>query len=107
MLAVSGCGSGSTTECLSSGAGEVCAVSDDGSITFTGSGLEAGSQVSVSTAEIEDSVSTFEVDSEGMLTMQNGAIGFVSVFADAEFNFTVSALDEDGEAIEGEIVIVT
>jgi hypothetical protein len=107
VLAVSGCGSGTATECLSSEVGEVCAVSADGAITFNGRGLEAGSQVLISTAEVEGSSSMYEVDQDGMLMPERGALGFMSGFADADFNFTVSAIDKDGVVIDGKIVIST
>jgi len=106
-LAVSGCGSSTTTECLSSEVGEVCAVSANGAITFNGRGLEAGSQVSISAAEVEGSSSMYEVDQDGMLMPEDGALGFLSGFADADFNFTISAIDKDGEVIDGKIVIST
>ena len=40
-----------------------------------------------------------------MLVAEDAEVGFASVFADADFNFTVSSMDEDGEVIDGEIVI--
>jgi hypothetical protein len=39
------------------------------------------------------------------LVAEDAEVGFASVFADADFNFTVSSMDEDGEVIDGEIVI--
>ena len=107
VLVVSWCGSGTATECLSSEVGEVCAVSADGAITFNGRGLEAGSQVLISAAEVEGSSSMYEVDQDGMLMPEDGALGFMSGFADADFNFTISAIDKDGEIIDGKIVIST
>ena len=107
VLAVSGCGSSTATECLTSEVGEVCAVSADGGITFNGRGLEAGSQVMISAAESEGSGSMYEVDQDGMLMPEDGALGFMSGFADADFNFTISAIDKDGEVIDGKIVIST
>jgi hypothetical protein len=107
VLAVSGCGSGTATECLSSEVGEVCAVSTDGAITFNGRGLEARSNVLISAAEVEGPSSMYEVDQDGILMPEDGALGFMSGFADADFNFTISAIDKAGEVIDGKIVIST
>jgi hypothetical protein len=49
----------------------------------------------------------YEVDQDGMLMPEDGALGFMSGFADADFNFTISAIDKDGEVIDGKIVIST
>jgi hypothetical protein len=87
--------------------GEVCVVSADGAITFNGRGLEGGTHVLISAAEVEGSSSMYEVDQNGMLMPQDGALGFISGFADADFNFTISAIDKDGEVIDGKIVIST
>ncbi len=101
-IAVSGCGNGATTECVKSESGEVCAVSEDGAITFNGSGLEAGSQVSI---EVEASTSMYDVGQDGKLVANDGDLGFLTLSADTEITFSVAAVDEDGEVIDGEIVI--
>ena len=61
----------------------------------------------ISAAEIEGSSSVYEVDQDGILVPEDGALGFMSGPADADFNFTISAIDNDGEAIDGKIVIST
>jgi hypothetical protein len=101
-IAVSGCGNGATTECVKSKSGEVCAVSEDEAITFNGSGLEAGSQVSI---EVEASTSMFDVGQDGKLVPNDGSLGFLTLSAGTEFTFSVAAVDEDGDVIDGEIVI--
>ena len=101
-IAVSGCGNGATTECVKSESGEVCAVSEDEAITFNGSGLEAGSQVSI---ELDASTSMFDVGQDGKLVTPDGSLGFLTLSAGTEFTFNVAAVDEDGDVIDGEIVI--
>jgi len=104
---LSSCGSGATTTCLSTEVGEVCAVSQDGAVTFSGRGLEPGSQVLISAAEVDGSASMYEVDRDGELVARNGDVGFVSFIADTDFAITVSAVDQNGEAVDGTIVIST
>lgn len=104
---VSACGSGATSECLSTEVGEVCAVSEEGAVTFNGNGLEPGSQVSISAAEVDAPNTILEVDQDGELVAKNGEVGFLSFIAGIDFTFTVTAVDENGEAVDGEIVIST
>jgi len=101
-IAVSGCGNGATTECVKSESGEVCAVSEDEAITFNGRGLEPGSQVAI---EVEASTSMYDVGQDGKLVTNDGALGFLTLSAGTEFTFSVAAVDEAGEMIDGEIVI--
>jgi len=115
IVALSGCGSHKSTECVSSERGEVCATSEGGAITFTGHGLKAGSKVAIATvaqiprtSEPEQSRSTLDVGEDGTLvTAEQGQVGFLSVFADTKVTFTVSATDEDGVPIEGDLVLST
>lgn len=104
MLAVaSGCGSTGSATCVSNGIGEVCATSADGAIEFSGAGLEPGSDVTVDYGESEPAIfvvganGTFDPDSQGLL----------AYFAGTEFTFGVSAIDDQGGPIEGDITVST
>ena len=91
--------------CLSSESGEVCADGGDGRIKFSGSGLKPGSEVVQSrTTELDPIVLT--VAEDGSLD-PNGAIGVMSMFADTEFTFAVTAIDDQGEPIVGDVTVST
>ncbi len=104
LVVVSGCGSGSDAVCVSSAAGEVCADGGDGTITFSGNGLEPGSEVRMENDQVGPVVLVAEAD--GVLD-PNGMVGVMALFADTEFTFTVTATDEQGEPIVGDITVST
>ncbi len=99
-----GCGSGSDALCLRSDAGEVCAEGGDGRIEFSGSGLAPGSEVRLEN-DLTDPV-TLTVEADGSLD-PGGTVGVMSLFADTEFTFTVTATDDQGAAIVGDITVST
>jgi hypothetical protein len=90
--------------CLSSESGQVCAAGGDGRIKFSGSGLEPGSEVRLAN-DMTDPL-TLEVEPDGSLD-PNGMVGFLSFFADTEVTFTVTATDDQGEPIAGDITVST
>lgn len=98
----SGCGPDSK-QCVSSDIGEVCADDSDGSVRFSGDGLEPGSDVIVNHPEIGDSA--FPVDSDGSFEPNGG--GFLAFVAGTTITFTISAVDSDGTPIEGEITVTS
>lgn len=104
VLGLVSCGSDGDTVCVSTEVGEVCADNSDGGFTFAGSGLAADSQVVID--NVEFGPATYSVDADGeMVTGPAGAVGLLSFVAGKEFTFTVSALDADGEPLDGDIVI--
>ena len=104
LVIVSGCSSGSDAVCVSSDAGEVCADGSDGSITFSGTGLEPGSEVRMENDQVGPVVLVAEAD--GSLD-PNGTTGVMALFAGTEFMFAVTAVDEQGEPIVGDITVST
>lgn len=103
LISLAGCAGGDAV-CLSSESGEVCADGGDGGIEFSGSGLEPGSEVRL-VNDMTDPL-TLTVESDGSLD-PNGTVGFLSFFADTEVTFTVTATDERGEPIVGDITVST
>ncbi len=103
-LVASGCGSDSDAVCVSSESGEVCADGSDGGIKFSGSGLEPGSEVRMESDELGQVVLVAEAD--GSLD-PNGAAGVVALFAGTEFTFEVTAIDDQGHPIVGDITVST
>jgi hypothetical protein len=99
-VAAAGCSSDDDAVCVSNEVGEVCAESD-GSITFSGSGLLPSSDVSIDNPEVGPAA--YVVDADGKIGSEG--LGYLSLFADTEFTFTVSAVDADGEPLQGVIVI--
>ena len=99
-----GCGSGSDAVCLSSDAGEVCAEGGDGRIEFSGRGLESGSEVQFDNDELGPIA--LDVDDDGSLDV-DGSVGVLALFAGTEFTFTVTATDDQGELIVGDITVST
>jgi hypothetical protein len=104
LVLASSCSSGSDAVCVSSESGEVCANGGDGSIKFSGSGLEPGSEVELASGLTDPLVLTVEAD--GSLD-PNGMVGFLSLFADTEVTFAVTAIDDQGEPIVGDITVST
>ena len=102
MLALSGCGSDSEAACVSNDVGEVCAESDGG-VTFSGDGLEPGSEVQV--VGPEDQAFTIEVGPDGSFEPEPGNVGVIGGAADAQLTFTVSALDGNGDVLAGDITV--
>jgi hypothetical protein len=98
------CGDSSSTSCVSAGDAEVCAVTSDGSISFTTSGLEPGSELTIDSDPGEPA--TYVVDPTGSIG-SDGAIGFLSLFAGTEVVFTVSAVATGGQEFGGEITGTT
>lgn len=99
-----GCGSGSDAMCLRSDAGEVCAEGGDGRIEFSGSGLEPGSEVQFDNEELGPIA--LPVDADGSLDSEGG-VGLLALLVDTEFTFTVTATDDQGDPIVGEITVST
>ena len=104
LVVASGCGSGGDAVCLSSDSGEVCAEGGDGRITFSGSGLEPGSEVRMENDQVGPVVLVAEAD--GSLD-PNGTTGVMALFAGTEFTFAVTAVDDQGDTIAGEITVST
>ena len=100
VVTAAGCGSDGDAACVSTEVGEVCANSD-GSITFRGSGLQPDSDVSIDNPDFGPTV--YGVDADGEFGSEGR--GVLSLVTDTEFAFTVSAVDADGEPLEGVIVI--
>ncbi len=99
LVILAACGDSDSTSCVSSGDAEVCAVSSDGSIGFTASGLEPGSDLTID-SDVGDPA-TYPVGPDG--GFGDGAIGFLSLFAGTEVVFTITAVAADGERFGGEI----
>jgi hypothetical protein len=104
LVVATGCGSGSAAVCLSSDAGEVCADGGDGRVKFGGTGLEPGSTVQIDNDDVGRLV--LEVDADGSLD-PNGMVGVLALFAGTEFTFVVTAIDDRGEPIAGDITVST
>lgn len=102
-VALAGCSSGGSSQCLSSDSGEVCADNSDGSVKFSGSGLDPDSDVVVNHPELGDS--TFVVDDNGAFEPDGG--GFLAFVAGTTIAFTISAVDAEGTPITGQIVVTT
>jgi hypothetical protein len=101
VVLVSSCGSGDSAECLTSDVGEVCADNANGSIEFSGSGLQPDSAVLIQHPEL--GLSVYEVDDDGTFEPNGG--GVVSLVVEAPFTFTITATGADGQLIEGDIDI--
>ncbi len=101
-LVFSGCGSDSESVCVSNDVGEVCAESDSG-VTFSGDGLEPGSEVQMDGPE--DQAFTIEVGPDGSFEPEPGNIGVISGAADAQLTFAVSAIDGNGDVLAGDITV--
>ncbi len=104
VLVATGCGSGSDAVCLSSGSGEVCAEGGDGRIEFSGSGLQPRSEVLFDSDQVGPVV--LVADADGSLD-PDGTTGVLSMFADTEFTFVVTAVDDQGEPIVGDLTVST
>jgi hypothetical protein len=104
LAVASGCGAASDAVCLASEAGEVCADGGDGSIQFSGKGLEPGSTVQIENDPVGPI--TLEVDADGSVDT-NGMVGVLALFAGTEFTFAVTATDDQGELIVGDITVTT
>ena len=104
LVTATSCGSGSDAVCLRSDAGEVCAEGGEGRIEFSGRGLEPGSEVQFEN-DLTDPF-TFTVEADGSLD-PGGTVGVMSLFAGTEFTFTVTATDDQGELIVGDITVST
>ena len=102
--AATGCGSGSDAVCLRSDAGEVCAESGDGGIEFSGSGLAPGSEVQFDNDQLGPIA--LPVDADGSLDVE-GSVGVLALFDGTEFTFAVSATDDQGAPIVGNITVST
>ena len=68
LVIESGCSSGSDAVCVSSDAGEVCADGSDGSITFSGTGLEPGSEVRMENDQVGPVVLVAEAEARSSRT---------------------------------------
>ena len=102
-LGLPGCGSGTSSICLTNDFGEVCADGSDGPVKFSGSVLTPGSDALIDHQEM--GMSTYQVGADG--SFDPDIRGVVSVFADTEFTFMISATDADGDLFEGEISVET
>jgi hypothetical protein len=101
LIVVSSCGFGDSAECVKSDVGEVCADNSDGSIQFSGNGLQPDSAVLIEHPEI--GLSVYEVDDDGTFEAAGG--GVVSLTVSTSFTFTITATDSDGQLIDGDIAI--
>jgi hypothetical protein len=102
--AATGCGSGSDAVCVRSEAGEVCAEGGDGGIEFSGSGLEPGSDVRFDNDQLGPIA--FAVDVDGSFD-PGGSVGVLALVAGTEFTFAVTATDDQGDPIVGDITVST
>jgi hypothetical protein len=105
ILLMSGCGSDSSSVCVSNDVGEVCVENPEDQITFRGQGLEPGSEIQVIGPDGEPFI--LPVDSDGTFDPGSGALGYLYLFADTELTFAVSAIDRSGDAVEGELTVST
>ncbi len=87
LVVLAACSDSSSRSCVSSGDAEVCAVSSDGSIQFSVSGLEPGSDLTID-SDVGDPA-TYPVGPDGGVGGGDGAIGFLSLFSGTEVVFTV------------------
>jgi hypothetical protein len=102
-LALMACTADRSAACVSSEVANVCADTSGGGITFSGSGLVPGSVVQMEGPE--DASFVLQVGEDGSLDSDSGAVGFLYAFPDVELTFAVSAIDINGEPLEGDIVI--
>lgn len=102
VLTISACSS-ATAECISNDVGEVCANTGD-AIHFRGEGLLPGSEVVVDETVLGST--TFNADADGAFD-PGSSQGNMSVYADTEFTFEVTATDADGNPLTGQITIST
>lgn len=98
---IGGCGSDDSTVCVANDVGRVCADGDKGSIVFSGSGLTPGSDVLIANPEVGDS--SYRVSEDG--TFEPGGRGVLSFIAGKPFTFQVTAVDGDGQRLDGSIAI--
>lgn len=105
VLLISGCGSDSSAVCVSNDVGEVCVDNPDDQITFSGQGLEAGSEIQVTGPDGEPFV--LPVGSDGTFDPAPGALGYLYLFTGTDLTFAVSAIDSNGDVIEGDIIVST
>ena len=101
-LVFSGCGSDGESVCVSNDVGQVCAESDSG-VTFSGDGLEPGSEVQM--VGPEDRAFTIEVGPDGSFEPEPGNVGLIGGAADERLTFAVAAIDGNGEVLAGDITI--
>ena len=101
VILVGSCGFGDSAECLKSEVGQVCADNADGSIQFSGSGLQPDSAVLIEHPEL--GLSVYEVDDDG--TFEPNCGGVVSLVVETPFTFSITATDADGQLIAGDIDI--
>jgi hypothetical protein len=104
LAIATGCGSGSDAVCLRNGAGEVCAEGGDGRVVFSGSGLEPGSEVRFDNDELGPIA--LPVGADGSLDI-DGSVGVLALFAGTDFTFAVTATDDQGDPIVGDITVST
>jgi hypothetical protein len=87
--------------CVLSDVGEVCAEGGDGRVEFSGRDLEPGSEVRFDNDELGPIA--FSVEADGAL----GSVGVLALVAGTEFTFTVTAIDDQGNPIVGDITVST
>lgn len=104
-LLISGCGSDGSAVCISNDVGEVCVDNPDDRITFTGQGLQAGSDIEMIGPDGEPFL--LPIGTDGTFDPGSGALGYLYLFADTELTFTVSAIDSNGDVLEGDIIVST
>jgi hypothetical protein len=105
LLVMVGCGSGNSETCISNDVGQVCANGDDGRVTFSGQGLEPGSEIEL--VGPDETPVMLPVGADGTFDTESGALGFLHVFADTELTFVVSATDDRGDRLEGQLTVST
>ena len=101
VVTVTGCASDDSAVCLSNDVGKVCADGGNGSIVFNGRGLIPGSDVLIANPDVGEA--TYRVSEDGMF--EPGGRGILSFIAGTPFIFTVTAIDGDGQSLDGEITI--
>jgi hypothetical protein len=102
-LALVACGADGSAACVSNEVGNVCAGTSGGGITFSGSGLLPGSGVQMEGPD--DASFVLQVGEDGSLDSDSGAVGFLYAFPDVELTFALSAIDINGNPLEGALVI--
>ena len=104
LMMVSGCGTSESAECLTNDVGEVCAVSSDGLIEFSGSGLTPDSEVLIDHPEL--TTSSYQVGPDGSFEPGSRGVIVASVGAETAFAFRISAIDAEGQPFDGDLIAI-
>ena len=101
---VSGCASDGQAVCYSNDVATVCADESDGRITFSGTGLEPGSEVRVTSDDFDPT--NFSVDADGSFDQDGSGTGYLSGIP-GTLLFSVSGTDTTGGSLSGDITVET